>query len=206
VIKTNLSTRPFYNDGAVRLWLMILAVIVVLATVFNVTRVLQYSRSDTELATQASRDETRTTELRAEAAKLRGSVDAKQIAAASVEARAANELIDRRTFSWTELFNHLEATIPADVRITAVRPKIENDGRIVLAIAVVSRSIEEIDRFLNSLDDTSAFNGTLSREDHVNDEGQIEATIETLYRPRREAAAKPADPRGPAAAPRRGAQ
>src|SRR5258708_21330922 len=125
MIRTNLSTRPFYNEGAVRLWLLVLAIAVVLATVFNVTRLLQYSRSDTELAAQASRDEARTADLRASAAELRASVDVRQIAEASNEARVANDLIDRRTFSWTELFNRFEATLPAEVRITAVRPRIE---------------------------------------------------------------------------------
>ena len=40
----------------------------------------------------------------------------------AAEAREANELIDQRTFSWTELFNQLEATLPADVMLVSVRP------------------------------------------------------------------------------------
>ena len=81
MIQTNLSTRPFYNEGAVRLWLLLVAIIVAAATVFNVTRLIQYSRSDTELATQATAAEARTVELKAEAGRLRGSVDTKQIEA-----------------------------------------------------------------------------------------------------------------------------
>src|SRR5690349_7347068 len=122
MIRTNLSTRPFYNEGAVRLWLLVLGLIVALATVFNVSQLLRYSRSDTEQAMQASRDEARAAELRAAAAKLRASVDTRQIQAAFAEAREANDLIDRRTFSWTELLNQFEATLPDQVRITSVRP------------------------------------------------------------------------------------
>ena len=59
MIRTNLSTRPFYNEGQVRAWLLALAVLVAAATVFNVSRVLHYSGSETELALQASRDEAR---------------------------------------------------------------------------------------------------------------------------------------------------
>ena len=51
MIRANLSTRPFYNERAVQLWLLVLALIVVAATVFNVGRVIRYSRTDTELAT-----------------------------------------------------------------------------------------------------------------------------------------------------------
>lgn len=189
MIKTNLATRPFYNDSAVRLWILVLALLVAAATAFNVTRLLQYSRSDTELATQASRDETRTTELRAEAAQLRASVDAKQVENASMEARLANDLIDRRAFSWTELFNTFEATLPDEVRITAVRPKVEPDRGIVLAITVVARSVEDLDEFDTNLEDTGAFRDLVPREDRVNEQGQIEGLIEAVYVPKKPSAA-----------------
>ena len=57
MIRTNLSTRPFYNERAVSLWLLVFLFVVVAATVFNTTRVLRYSHSDTELGTTASQDE-----------------------------------------------------------------------------------------------------------------------------------------------------
>jgi type IV pilus assembly protein PilN len=190
VIKTNLATRPFYNEGAVRLWIAVLALVAVAATSFNVTRLLQYSRSDTELATQASRDEARTTELRAEAAQLRASVDPKQVENASIEARLANDLIDRRAFSWTELFNIFEATLPDEVRITAVRPKVEEGRGIVLSITVLARSVEDLDKFDTSLEDTGAFRDLVPREDRVNEQGQIEGLIETVYAPKKGAPGK----------------
>ena len=57
MIRTNLSTRPFYNERIVRLFLLGLLVLVLAATAFNVTRVLRYSRSDTQLSEQAARDD-----------------------------------------------------------------------------------------------------------------------------------------------------
>jgi len=184
VLKTNLATRPFYNQGAVRVWLAGIAIVVALATAFNVTRLIQYSRSDTELATQAARDETRSAELKAEAAELRASVDGRQVEAASLEARLANDLIDRRTFSWTELFNIFEATLPADVRITAIRPRIEEDRRIVLTIAVLARGVNDVDEFMENLEGTGVVKGLLSRDERVNEQDQLEATLETVYVPK----------------------
>ena len=64
MIRTNLATRPFYNERAVGLWLLLVAVVVVAATLFNISSVIGYSRSDTELAMQASRDEARAADLR----------------------------------------------------------------------------------------------------------------------------------------------
>ena len=183
MIRTNLSTKPFYNEGAVRFWLFVLAILVAAATAFNVTRLIQYSRSDTELATQASRDEARTAGLRAQAAKLRASVDTKQIETASLEARQANELIDRRTFSWTDLFNLFEATLPPDARITSIRPRIEDNRRIVLTIAVLARGVEDVDRFMESLEATGRVKDLLSRDERVNEQGQLQSVLETSYVP-----------------------
>jgi len=181
VIRTNLATRPFYNEHAVHVWLLVVTIFVVAATFFNVSRILRYSRSDTELATRASRDETRARDLRAEAARLRQSVDPKQVEFASAEARQANELIDRRTFSWTELLNRFEETLPDDVRIVAIRPRLDAKEGIVLQINVVARSVEDVDLFMKNLETTGVFSNTLSREEHFNDQSLLEAALEANY-------------------------
>ena len=181
MIRTNLSTRQFYNERAVHIWMLAVAVAVAAATVFNVSRVLRYSRSDTELASQASRDEARAADLRQQAARLRATVDPKQVEFASTEARQANDLIDRRTFSWTELLNRFEETLPDDVRIVSIRPRLDPKTGIVLLLSIVARSVEDIEKFMDNLETTGAFAGTLTREDHVNEEGLIEATLEAGY-------------------------
>jgi Tfp pilus assembly protein PilN len=183
VIRTNLSTRPFYNERAVHAWLIVIALAVAAATVFNVSRVIRYSRSDTQLALQASRDESRAADLRQQASRLRATVDPRQIEFASSEARQANDLIDRRTFSWTELFNRFEATLPDDVRIAAVRPKVDRKNGNILTINVVGRTIEDVDRFMENLEATGAFSHTESKEERINDEGLLAAAIETTYMP-----------------------
>jgi hypothetical protein len=62
MIRTNLATRPFYNERIVRMLLALAALLVLGATAFNVSRVIRYSRSDTRLATQAARAEARAAE------------------------------------------------------------------------------------------------------------------------------------------------
>ena len=89
--------------------------------------------------------------------RLRGSVDLQQIELASTEARQANELIDRRTFSWTDLFNQFETTFPDNVRITAVRPTLDEKGGIVLTINVVARSVDDVDELIRNLEGTGSF-------------------------------------------------
>jgi Tfp pilus assembly protein PilN len=191
VIRANLATRPFYNERAVQLWLLLLALIVAAATVFNVVRAYRYSQTDTALAAQASRDETRAADLRAEAARLRGSVDLQQIELASTEARQANALIDRRTFSWTDLLNQFETTFPDNVRISAVRPAVDDKGGLVLTINVVARSVNDVDELIGNLEATGSFTNPHSVTEHFNPDGMLEAVLESHYVPRQ---AKPPAP------------
>jgi Tfp pilus assembly protein PilN len=183
MIRSNLSTRPFYNDRAVKLWLLLGFLLVAGATVFNVSRIVTYSGSNTDLAAAASRDERRAAELRAEAARLRGSVDPKQIEATSLDARQANDLIDRRTFSWTELFNRFETTLPPDVRITSVRPAIDSDRQILLTFAVVARAVDDVNTFMENLDATGAFIKLTPTTERINDDGEVESVLESVYVP-----------------------
>lgn len=183
MIRSNLATRPFYNERAVRTWLVAAGVLVAVATLFNVTRIVRDASNDSALATQAAADTERATQDRAEAAKLRASIDPRQVALISTEARSANDLIDRRTFSWTALLNLFEQTLPDNVRVTSVRPDVSDERAIKLTITVVARGVDDVNQFMENLETTSAFAGLLTREDRMNDEGQVEATLETAYVP-----------------------
>jgi Tfp pilus assembly protein PilN len=182
MLRTNLSTRPFYNERVVHLAIVAIALLAALFTAFNVTRVLRLSRSDTTLATQASNDEARARQLRALATRLRGSVDPKQIELVSGQARQANALIDRRTFSWTALFNRFETTIPPDVRITSVRPKFDDKGNQIV-ITVVARGVDDVSKFMENLEATGAFVDLLSTEERIGQDGLLEASLESRYVP-----------------------
>lgn len=192
MIRTNLSTRPFYNERTVRTILLIVVVAVVAFTAFNASRVLRYSRSDTRLQTQAARDEARAADLRQQAMRLRATVNTKQIESASVDARDANDLIDRRTFSWTDLFNRFESTLPDDVRITVVRPKLE-EGIFTVEIRVIARTVDDVNRFMENLEGSGAFKNTVPAEERPEEQlqaggaaggpPQLNATITTTYLP-----------------------
>ena len=185
MIRTNLSTRPFYNERAVNLALLLVAVVVIAATLFNVTRFVQLRNRDSGLSAQISRDEARAAELRAQAARVRATIDPKQIELVTNEARKANDLIDRRTFSWTELFNRFETTIPEDVRITSVRPKVDTVKGTTLTITVVAKKVEDAYQFMANLEATGAFSGLLPRDDRFNDQGMLETIIEAAIHPAR---------------------
>ena len=198
MIRTNLSTRPFYNERGVHLALVLVMIVAIAATLFNVTRFAQLKNRDSGLSTQIARDEDRADDLRAQAARLRATIDPRQIELVTNEARKANDLIDRRTFSWTELFNRFETTLPEDVRITSVRPKVDTVKGTTLTITIVAKALEDVYQFMANLEGTGAFSGLLPKDDRFNEQGYLETIIETSYNPAalaRSAAPSAATPR-----------
>ena len=183
MIRSNLATRPFYNQRAVQLALLILSLVVAAATAANVIRIAQLSSGDTRMATEASRDETAASTLQRRAARLRASVDVQALAAASVDARRANDLIERRTFSWTELFNRFETTLPDDVRFMDVRPTLDRKRGIVLTVLVAAKSVDDVNQFIDNLQATGAFAQLEKRGESVDARNQLSATLEGVYTP-----------------------
>jgi Tfp pilus assembly protein PilN len=201
VLRTNLSTRPFYNERAVH-WGLGLALAAILAlTAFNVTRVLALSQEQSTLVSKAEYDEAQARRLQGEAAKLRASIDQKALEQVLQAAREANQIIDERTFSWTELLNYIERTLPSGVMLTSIVPKVDKAGFHVLMV-VNGRSVEAVDDFIEKLEATHAFSEVSPSTEHIIEGGLYEVSLVGVYQPTTVAAAPaPASGTGDAPAP-----
>ena len=114
MLRTNLSTRPFYNERAVHLGLGLAALVVLAVTVVNVVEVVRLSRQNTVLSGSIREDRTAAADLSRKARETRQGINQEELKLIVGAAREANALIDGRTFSWTALFNQLEATLPPE--------------------------------------------------------------------------------------------
>jgi hypothetical protein len=185
MLRTNLSTRPFYNVRAVRALLGLLALVVIAFTLFNVIQTVRLLALERTLGADAVRAETEAARLRAQAAGFRARIDPRELASVSADAREANAIIDRRAFSWTTLFSQFEQALPPDVRITAVQPRREQDGTFAVNIGVEARRVEDVEAFIEALETRTPFRDVLPVEEQTSDSGLIEAIIDGRYEPER---------------------
>lgn len=196
----NLSTRPFYNERLVRLVLALGSLLVLALTAFNVIQVMRLTSRDSEVRRQADAAEADAARLRSEARAISQTINRDQLAAVQAASREANQLIDRRAFSWTDLFNRFEATLPGDVRIASVTPQLDQQGRLLVAVTVVSRRVEELDSFIEALEKTGGFQEVLSRQEEAQEDGTLRSVIQGYYRPSATPAPAPAERSANAAA------
>lgn len=183
MLRTNLSTRPFYNDRGVRTVLGLFALLAVVLTLFNVYEILRLQAQSRDTRDTMAQNDAQARDLRSKAQEIRRSIDRTKLDAVQQAAQEANALIDRRTFSWTELLNYFQTTLPPDVRIGGVAPQVDEDGRRLVQISVFSRRDEDLEEFMDALEKTGAFSGVLPRAESTEEDGTIRSELQVYYVP-----------------------
>lgn len=182
MLRTNLSTRPFYNERAVHLVLALVGLLVLALTIVNVFEIVNLSRQNTELSAQVASQRSEAERLTGEAVRIRRGINQDELKLVVNAAREANTLIDRRTFSWTSFFNYIEATLPPEVMLTAVRPVVDPRGTRV-TMTVLSRRSQDVEEFLDKLEATGAFRHAGPRQQDFTEDGLTRVLVETEYIP-----------------------
>lgn len=187
MLRTNLSTRPFYNERAIHALAALVAIVVLAITVWQVVRVVRLSRLKTELSSSIRRDRAEAEQSAAQAQQIRRGIDQKELAAIAAAAKEANDLIAQRTFSWTELFNQIEATLPGDVMLMGVHPQIE-DGLTQVHMDVQGKGEDVINDFWDRLEKTGQFRNPEWSNVTITPEGYHQMAMTVFYAPTRTAA------------------
>ena len=187
-MRINLATRPFYNERAVQLLLGIIVLLAggILAAGLLLLSDLRAGRA--ALDAEAARDESAAEAAAAEALQLLREVAGGEPDAVAAAAADANALIDRRLFSWTALFNHVEQTLPAGVMLVSIRPEVTGAGASI-ALEVIGLGVAEIGGFIDALEATGAFSGVLPQDEEATGEGAYRTRLVARYMPLPPAAA-----------------
>jgi Tfp pilus assembly protein PilN len=184
MLRTNLSTKPFYNERSVHSGLALASILVLGLTIFNVTQIVILTRRQSALNTRTATAEARARELVSHANTVRRGLNPDELAHVSDAAHEANALIAERLFSWTDFLNRVETTLPDEVRVTQLRPSIDKDGTITISMSAVARRPEDIARFMENLEGTGSFTDVYSREESSTEEGLLQTSLEARYLPK----------------------
>lgn len=177
-IDLNLASRPFRNNSLV--WLSAVLAILVLSviTAANVRMYTENRRLAADLRQQVSTFEQDAAELERRGEQAYDGVYAIDITAIEAQADKANEFIRWKAFSWTRLFNQMQAIQPHNVQMTSIRPIFRKKrlARRNDPIDVEAESIPvTVEGLAKSLDDFFELERALMRDPHF-DRIEPEAT------------------------------
>ena len=180
MLRTNLATRPFYNERAIYLILGVVAVAGVVALLASVLQLMDLTRRNRELAARADETARSMDELTARTSAVQRKVSDDELTVVADATREANTLIDQRVFSWTGFFNRIETTLPADVMMTEVRPDIA-PGSVEVTMGVLGRRLDDIRDFVMALEESGAFEQVLNRQVELTEDGMYQAVLRGRY-------------------------
>ena len=200
MLRTNLATRPFYNERAVHVIIGIAALLVLAITIVNAVAIVKLSTRNTDLSSRADTQRAEAQRLTSEAAQIRRTINKDELSLVVSAAQEANALIDQRTFSWTEFFNLIESTIPPDVMLSAVRPSFK-EGVTHVSMLVLARRPEDVDEFIEKLEATGSFEDLVASTGDVTDAGLKRIMIQSSYVAHAPEETEPAEPPATPAAP-----
>jgi Tfp pilus assembly protein PilN len=191
----NLSSAPFRNR---RLFWLGIAALFVIASFFGLKAIATKSWMEQEIALRQSRvNELRTRFAKVEKPAPTGTTAISQ--EQNLQLVAANELITRRAFSWTQLLNDLERGLPPTVRVlrvgVATAGEEDRTGAIgagknaaVLSMTVIGKSEGDVTTMITRLLDSGRFKVFPISKKPVEGMEDVEFTLQVEYYPPERAA------------------
>ena len=180
MLRTNLATRPFYNERLARIALGAVLALALATLGAGVVRLVELARLNGELSARRDAAAGAAADLAARTGEAQRAATPRDRTALVEATREANTLITQRVFSWTDFFNRIETTLPPDVMVTEVRPEIE-PGTVEVAMGVLGRSLDAISRFVTALETSGAFLGVLNRQVELTEDGMYRAVLRGRY-------------------------
>ena len=71
-----------------------------------------------------------------------------------------NDIIRRKSISWTRIFSDLETVLPHDVRISAIHPQVNSKDDLSLDMTVEATAPEPVIGFVARLEGSDVFGST----------------------------------------------
>lgn len=130
-ITLNLSSRPFRNNTLVASVLASAVLALIAATLYNGYVFMNYGGRYHDLQQEEQVHRDRLAGLESDERSLSREIQARDFRRLMGRGQFVADLILRRSFSWTLLFNKLEDVVPPEVMMTAIRPHITGEKTVI---------------------------------------------------------------------------
>lgn len=176
--RINLSSRYRAYVAPARVGLLVLSVLLVglIAWNYQYAKVTRAQAAEVEEAVARVRDNDRQIQRQAQAEGLDVSDAALQ--KLPTEVAFANQLIDKRVFSWTHLLKDLEEAVPERIAIQSVRLDFKT---LVISLNGSAESLKDLTAFIISLEKHPAFKDTLLANHSETDKGLFQFNLAVRY-------------------------
>jgi type IV pilus assembly protein PilN len=175
-IAINLASQPFRRDRA----MIVASTLVCLLLVASLGVLIHLANEDNQQLADVRHEvanlKKQVQTLSDQQAKLNGVIHEPQNETVLERSVFINSLLLRKGISWNQIFTDLEKTIPYNVKLTRIRPSVDDQGRVSLDMILASDNVMTMLGALKAFDSNRLFGP-------VDPKGAIPPTqTEPLYR------------------------
>lgn len=153
-LHVNLASRPFRDYRPVYAVVVVASLVLAFMMLTNFDTWYRYQRDTKSTRTDIARYEAQIEQERRRAEVANRQIKGIDLTVLGKQSKFVNAQLAERAFSWSELLDLLEATMPGDVRVTSVAPSFSEDGQVHLNLSCEAKSstgmVGTINRFNNS--------------------------------------------------------
>jgi Tfp pilus assembly protein PilN len=200
--KLNLATNPFRNrvlpwtvTGLITVFSIVALIFIAQSTFRTNAKIVSTQRDVADLRNQLD-----TISKKAKAVEIALTPEQKR------ELKYAHGLVDRKRFSWSQLFADLEAALPGEIRVTRIVVKgvgMQGDRAVAdLTLVVASKSPSNVTQMIEDMESQGVFHAELTSQNPQRAKGETgsEYDLNVHYMPRAyaidRAAKRPVDTAG----------
>ena len=181
----NLASKPFRNRAFPWTITGIIAIVSLIAVILIISRTNETNRKAAVVAADVNNLRLQADVLKKRAEEVRAALTPEQRQLRD----AAEVLVERKHFSWSRLFADLEASLPANVRVTriSVRDVASHGGQTSaeLELTVVSKNPNDVTNMISDMSRTGIFEANLLAQNlqKGRNETGTESVLRVIYRP-----------------------
>ncbi len=181
----NLSTRPFKPHRAANLGLLILLLVLGAVSTMQFYAYKQNSSlagsiRGTLLQKKAESEQLTKAQQLLNAKMFSGKAEAKMS-----QVEILNQILLRKSFSWTKVFANLEAIIPENVYLMSLRPFVDEQGKMGLNIVFRGKSFADGHEFVRTMEGSPIFSNIALAVEEIKDSqampGEVEMVLSAYY-------------------------
>jgi type IV pilus assembly protein PilN len=160
-VPINLASEPFRRDRPLFIASVAACLILVITLGLEINTIARQRRQAAVTRTAIARLNAPLRSIGAEQSKLDGTLRRPENAEVLERSVFLNELIERKSISWTRIFADLEKVLPYNLRLISVRlPEVNSQNQVFLDMVVSAKDVAPVLDFLRRLEASPQFGPT----------------------------------------------
>jgi hypothetical protein len=182
-IHLNLASRPYRDYRPVYAVVVVTSLLIAYMMLNNIDTFYHYRKSTSTTRADIERFDAQADQEYRRAEAVDGQLKSLNLAALDGQTRFINSQLAQRSFSWSELLDHLENVVTDDVRIISINPVFDPTGIVHLQLNCEGKTPDSLVKMLTRFNGEGTFSNPFPSVESAQDKGGFLFALSVDYKP-----------------------